>query len=381
MIGLNFVYERDELLYSLDLHVELENQFSLDYLDFDNQSFEDVIDYMEFLEFDRYIFVALEESTRLQRLVTYLSDKVDYPVRILEMGDLEKLLSDEKVLSVQKAIENHSGYQRLTALKTEQVFENGRRAFMSAVYPNLTKGLLKHLRVDQLDTFLAENQGLLLHFAINSAIYSDTYLNDPSSPLIIKSSADFSRTETFTKVTAAELKDALEQFLKSGRLTLANHILDYGILAGISTFNSLVFEDGKFYLDSATNIPIGSSGETYQKLFNEASMTLTRQAIEGISEVCHLFPLLIAINHSYGDLEFITPYNTYRLAAIEQSTAPLSWIAFKNSDHSFAFNLQNGRLFRINQVVLEKFEYIIKNRLDEKDTVTQEVVEVLEAYA
>ena len=46
MIGLNFVYEKDELLYSLDVHVEVGEQFSLDYLDFDNQSFEDVIDYM-----------------------------------------------------------------------------------------------------------------------------------------------------------------------------------------------------------------------------------------------------------------------------------------------------------------------------------------------
>ena len=32
MIGLNFVYEKDELLYSLDVHVEVGEQFSLDYL-------------------------------------------------------------------------------------------------------------------------------------------------------------------------------------------------------------------------------------------------------------------------------------------------------------------------------------------------------------
>ena len=97
MIGLNFVYEKDELLYSLDVHVEVGEQFSLDYLDFDNQSFEDVIDYMEFLEFEQYYFVALEENVRLKRLVTYLSNKVTYPIGIIEWNDFEKLLPSEKL--------------------------------------------------------------------------------------------------------------------------------------------------------------------------------------------------------------------------------------------------------------------------------------------
>ena len=157
MIGLNFVYEKDELLYSLDVHVEVGEQFSLDYLDFDNQSFEDVIDYMEFLEFEQYYFVALEENVRLKRLVTYLSNKVTYPIGIIEWNDFEKLLPSEKITSLQKTLENHNVYKKLTELNTEVVLKNGYRAFRSAVYPNLTKGLLKHLLVDQLDEFLNDN--------------------------------------------------------------------------------------------------------------------------------------------------------------------------------------------------------------------------------
>ena len=160
MIGLNFVYEKDELLYSLDVHVEVGEQFSLDYLDFDNQSFEDVIDYMEFLEFEQYYFVALEENVRLKRLVTYLSNKVTYPIGIIEWNDFEKLLPSEKITSLQKTLENHNVYKKLTELNTEVVLKNGYRAFRSAVYPNLTKGLLKHLLVDQLDEFLNDNKEL-----------------------------------------------------------------------------------------------------------------------------------------------------------------------------------------------------------------------------
>lgn len=52
MIGLNFVFEKDELLYSLKLSTQIDQNYSLDYFDFDKQSFEDFIDYLEFLEFD-----------------------------------------------------------------------------------------------------------------------------------------------------------------------------------------------------------------------------------------------------------------------------------------------------------------------------------------
>ncbi|EMC35669.1 hypothetical protein SMU93_07547 [Streptococcus mutans 21] len=49
MIGLNFVFEKDGLLYSLKLSTQIDQNYSLDYFDFDNQSFEDFIDYLEFL--------------------------------------------------------------------------------------------------------------------------------------------------------------------------------------------------------------------------------------------------------------------------------------------------------------------------------------------
>ncbi|MCU0082873.1 hypothetical protein [Streptococcus danieliae] len=336
---------------------------------------------MDFLEFDRYVFIAVEENSRLQRLVNYLSDKVDYPITTLEMDSLGKLLSDEQVINVQKVLENHSGYRTLRTLKTEEVFENGYRAFRSAMYPHLTKGLLKHVQVDEVNTFLSENKDLIPHFAINSAIYSDTDCNDPSNPFIVRSIANFSKMEIFARLTELELRDALEEFLKSGHLMLTNHVLDYGILTGISRFNSLVFKQSTFYLDSAMNIPIGYSGESFQKLFNEASMKLERQVIDANNEIWCLVPLLIAMNRTYNDLEFVTPYNQYHLAAIEDRIVSLNWIAFKNSDHHFAFNLPNSRIFKINQVVFEKLEYIIKNRLDERDLVMQKVVEVLETYA
>ena len=61
MIGLNFVFEKEELLYSLKLSTQIDKKYSLDYFDFDTQNFDDLIDYLEFLEFDQYFCSSCRE--------------------------------------------------------------------------------------------------------------------------------------------------------------------------------------------------------------------------------------------------------------------------------------------------------------------------------
>ena len=97
MIGLNFVFEKDGLLYSLKLSTQIDQNYSLDYFDFDNQSFEDFIDYLEFLEFDQYVFIKLEENNRLKQLVSYLKAQLDMKIEVIDIEDLDNLLENSKI--------------------------------------------------------------------------------------------------------------------------------------------------------------------------------------------------------------------------------------------------------------------------------------------
>ena len=45
MIGLNFVFEKEELLYSLKLSTQIDKKYSLDYIEFETQNFDDLIHY------------------------------------------------------------------------------------------------------------------------------------------------------------------------------------------------------------------------------------------------------------------------------------------------------------------------------------------------
>ncbi|EJN93180.1 hypothetical protein ACVRW7_05655 [Streptococcus ratti] len=383
MIGLNFVFEKDELLYSLKLSTQMDKKYSLDYFDFDNQNFEDFIDYLEFLEFDKYVFVTLDGNSRLKRLVNYLKDQLDMEIAVIDVENLDSLLEDSKIQEIKAELKNHDLYHKLSSLKTEQVFQNGFQAFKTATYPNLAKGLLKHAFVDDLGTFILENRNLLNHFAINSAVYTND--NDKAvkeqSPIIIKSVSDFANLN-FKILDRKSLGELFNQFVNSGRISLTDYITDYGVLTGTAKLNSLYFVKGQFYLDSQEKIRLGNSGDNYQQLHNQASLQLSENNNLVIQEnVKYLLTVLLDITYVYGEMDFITPYNNYQIKAVDLPFNQLKWIAFKNDNSHFAFNVKTGRLFKINALVTQYLEYIIKSKDSHIDNeAMSQVKEMLQVY-
>lgn len=384
MIGLNFVYEKRELLFSIDIVADINEKYTLDSFDFDNQSFDDYIDYLEFLGFDEYIFVTLEKPGRLSKVVTYLQQFLTVNFQIIELFELEKILSKSDCLLLNTELSKNRMYKEILSLDIEKVYENGYRAFNTEIYPiEFGKGLLKHVLVDDLEIFLSENASLLRYFTINSAIYLE---NAPKSssiniPVIAKKKYEIEGNE-YPKMSLEDLYNHIILFLKTGRLELCSNILDYGIIVGISKFNSLVFCKQEFYLDQRKTLKIGKSQDVYKKLVNEATQSGNIGKLEKVrEEIKYLIPILIDINRIYGHLEFITPFNEYRLPRVCNDGIKLGWIAFKNEEVSFAFNIISKRLFKVNDFFIENFEYVIKNqdKKSENQSVNQ-VKELLKIY-
>lgn len=381
MIGLNFVFEKEELLYSLKLSTQIDKKYSLDYFDFDTQNFDDLIDYLEFLEFDQYIFVALAENDRLNRLANYLQEQLDMEIKVVNIESVDDYLESQNLQEIKSEFKNHDMYQKIVSINVEQVFKNGFKAFKTAIYPHLTRGVLKHLYVDDIDKFVTENGGLLKYLAVNSAIYTEeeSYLN--SLPIIVKSLVDFEERQ-FMALDSKELNNALQKFIQTGRIEITDPVLDYGILLGISNFNSLYFKNGQFYLDSQCNLSIGMSGESHSQLSNQVSLKVLKRekTLEG-TDLKYLFPVLLDITHIYGGLNFITPYNTYKLPPVNVPSSQLSWIAFWNEERNFALNIKSGRLFKVNELVIEQLEMIIKDYSDTSERKElQQVKEMLQIY-
>lgn len=381
MIGLNFVFEKEELLYSLKLSTQIDKKYSLDYFDFDTQNFEDLIDYLEFLEFDQYIFIALAENNRLNRLANYLQEQVNIEIKVVNIESLDDHLEIQNLQEIKSELKNHDMYQKIASINIEQVFENGFKAFKTAIYPQLTRGVLKHLYVDDIDKFVTENGSLLRYFAVNSAIYTEEENSLNSLPIIVKSLVDFEGRQ-FVALNGKELNNAFQKFIQNGRIEITDPVLDYGVLLGISNFNSLHFKNGQFYLDSQCNLSIGVSGESYNQLSNQVSLKiLKREEPLGVTNLKYLFPILLDITHIYGGMHFITPYNTYKLPPVNVPSSQLSWIAFWNKERNFALNIKSGRLFKVNEPVIEKLEMVIKEYSDTSARKElQQVKEMLRIY-
>ena len=76
------------------------------------------------------------------------------------------------------------------------------------------------------------------------------------------------------------------------------------------------------------------------------------------------------------------PYNNYQIEAVDLPLNQLEWIAFKNDSAHFAFNVKTGRLFKVNDLVTQYLEYIIKDKtgnIDNKKLMSQ-VKEKLQVY-
>ena len=67
MIGINFVYEKDEFLKSLDTDISLSSELAVESFDFDTNSFDDLANYI--MNFDEYIFFIFRRKHRFVKIL------------------------------------------------------------------------------------------------------------------------------------------------------------------------------------------------------------------------------------------------------------------------------------------------------------------------
>lgn len=345
MIGINFVYEKDEFLKSVDPHISLSSELAVESFDFDTNSFDDLADYIEFMNFDEYIFFGLGNPQRLIRVVNYLQGLVKIPIKFINQNTASNYLNDHELVHLCDEV------NKLSKLNVNEAFLQGYRCFQTNLYPlTLRKGILKHLKVDNLALFLEENTDLLRYFGINSAIYSKNKQNKFLLPIIHLDSDEYDLQ--FSKAHFLESQDILLQnindFIHTGKVAEKKVPLNYGTLVGINKFHSLYFHNKNFFLDSEYKYKVGTSGDKYQNIINIASTIIP--TIQVPLSVKQLYPTLIHINNVYDDINFITAYNRYKLPPCEFSS--FDWIGFTTKKQKIVFNLPTQRVFEVNTLYL-----------------------------
>ncbi|OYS44598.1 hypothetical protein CBF87_09895 [Limosilactobacillus reuteri] len=157
MIGINFVCEEKGFLQSLSLDIELSStNIAIESFDFDNNSFDDLADYIDFMNFDEYVFFGLENPQRLIRVVNYLQTLVETPVKFITKKSAAKYLNKQELDLIFKKSST------LSKLTVNEVFTKGYHSFQNNIYTlSLRKDLLKNEKVTNLSLFNQEHKRII----------------------------------------------------------------------------------------------------------------------------------------------------------------------------------------------------------------------------
>lgn len=361
MIGINFLINKQGVLKSTKKKIDEiknnKNDFVSDYYDFDNSNFEDLIEYIDFMDFDEYIFVLINNDvTRMDNLTSYLSKEIGIPISYMS----EKIFLEKYNISTTSLTKYDSDFLEENA---EHILSNGYLAFKTGIYPlNIPNGLLKHINIKNSNYNILDN--VKSHLAINHAIYLNE--NEPiikdSFPFLILEDNNFSQLEKkINYISSDKLINSIEKFKTNGKIDLPYSLIrDYGSIVGLSKLNSLYIYNNNYYLDSKYGKLIGSSEDTFENILNNLSKLNNIKT--NPQNFLMLVPLLIDINNAYNEnITFTTPFNSGKYPPLKSYNDNIKWILFSKDDSNYMYQIENHRLFKINENFKSGMEALMKN--------------------
>lgn len=371
-MGYNVIYEQEQIIHSIKVPKAIDESIVIDYFDFNNNSIEDFIDYMNLIEYDKYYFIPLGDTNRSIQLISFFEKEVlatEFDYLSLE-SFLENIVHKNKnhyEIEIKKKIDE------LSSLDYESIFNQGYTAYQTGRYPeNINPGIIKHIFIDSLSNINRLDESIIKACAINSCIYFNKGIVgkdiEDEVPLLKKEihylNSKAPKMETYS---TEEIFNRIKEFESTGKIEKAtNFIKAYDYITGISKFNSLTISGNSIYLDSTMKKYLGKIDDNFFTVYNEFSLQKSKNIfIENFSSEA-IFMYLPYFNIKYMDAnitQFITPFNSRILPVSSSKTSYYNWIAYQTENEEyFAYNIIVNRLFKINRNFADLFEYIIKGQ-------------------
>lgn len=372
-----FLFDKDDLLLPLnisyDKKTDEEQTYVLDYFDFNTNSLEDFIDYLEFLDFEEYYIVCNNVNGRIKKVINIISDYVgNTAFTILSIDSVHDFLESKKVPVNIDTIKEK--LKELEELDANKIFNNGYICYKTGMYPmEFRNGLIKHISLFSKKQLSNIDSSLMKNFALNSCVYyyEDYISSEDTFPFILKSIKDFKKIDNSIDVISKnELKKILKIFVQKGQIASKNYLIaNYAHYLGLSRLNSLTIgKTGTIYLDDLKELKVGQVKTTYKSIYNRFTTVFNYDFKDFSKELCNYFPTycyLQFLNKKHM-LTFITPYNNQLLNfKRETSFHSLSaWIGYTkdtgNMTEYYMHNIVENRLFLVNAEFINAFEFLVK---------------------
>jgi len=378
MIGLTVLSESEGWLHQLDPTDALttfceQQRFSMDRYDYDQHTFLDLLDYMDFQEFEHYLFVLQGPGERTLRLVAYLQQRmlhVQFHL-INERGDV--LFGDPYFLNKTIPLEGTTGYTQPIEL------QDALMSLFTGVYPDTATWEpqpLRHVYVETTDLLDSIAPTLFDQMTINSLLYIDQSTRHDlpvielmsRTPVLLAFSdtLPFSVRDRLATFERSELDAAMQQWQETGVVLNPEQrigILDYATLAGMPASHRLFIWSDGIYADYGKRILLSEAFDLNICQLRQNQLA-TWEALLPIPQLA-LYPILFQLASAFqGTSQFVTPYSVFELPRTEGKLGPLTMIGIQNKEGCFAFELLTNQLFETDEVFLAILEADQKERFD-----------------
>lgn len=329
--------------------------------DFNTNTVSDLLDFLEFSDYSTLYFIINKKSKRFKKIIEYLNTELDTKIIILENNSSYKIENQE--IDIQ--LDYISNINLSKMLKTSYYIMH------SGFYPYPEKIHLKHIVIDNIEDVESIDVSLFLNSSINSVIFYEygfierVHNNSNVFPLILKKEVLNKNSDIiFSNVSKDKLKNEIEIFIQKGIINNDNiHINDIGRYRKGMNLNALFIQKGKIYADINHNAIISNdiTINVFELLNSLKQIDMSMDFPKELYAQYHLCKILAEANNIS---RFITYLNHYKLPGIENVLRAkfTGWIAFIEPDGIYLFDSLKNKAYEINEMVLEIFEYLTKDK-------------------
>lgn len=378
MIGLTVLSESEGWLHQLDPTDALttfceQHRFSMDRYDYDQHTFLDLLDYMDFQEFEHYLFVLRGTGERTLRLVAYLQQRmlhVQFHL-INERGDV--LFGDPYFLNGTIPLDG-------TAVHTQPIeLQDALMSLFTGVYPDTASREpqpLRHVYVETTELLDSIVPTLFDQMTINSLLYIDQSTRHDlpvielmsRTPVLLAFSdtLSFNVRERLATFDRQELDAAIKQWHETSVVSNPEQrigILDYATLTGMPSSHRLFIHSDGIYADYGKRLLLSAAFDL--NICQLRQNQLARwEALAPITQLA-LYPILFQLASTFqGTSQFVTPYSAFELPRTDGKIGPLTMIGIQNNEGCFAFELVTNQLFETDETFNAILEADQKERFD-----------------
>lgn len=362
-IGICYLKETDKgLLLPIKHNIpEIGKKYSLCIFDFN--TWEDLLDYCRFQNYDAFIFIS--DGKRITDISKLLNLHYGKNIFSVYSNKLDLVYGQPVILDDSLTYNDSNEYER----QDEALYlKNGAISYVTGMYPNnIPKNIVKHIFLIDEKLLNKLPSDLFIKSDINTSIIMnvDTPINKEYPFIFLTDS--YVNIDQYQSIEKIELINYIKTFIKHGSITSYTSpcVIDFGSLLEFNNLNRIFLSNSSIYSDfQMTDEIINVDELSLNSLRNSQSLKDSTRTIEISLSEATTFNLLATLGFYMKErnLNVVTPFNYGNLPP--ENIDHMRFLGLNGKNEDFLYDALTGRFFIVDSNFIIILEFYIKNQME-----------------